>query len=293
MGTEQSRKTALIFGLGYVGSRFLARLREDGWNVSAVIREGTQISRTHSLGAQPILANDVTHLIRTMNTADIVLITAPPTQEGCPALASMRPALSSGARPRWIGYLSSTSVYGDQQCRIADETAELKATSPEGQRRIEAEKAWQVFTQGEHLPLTIFRLAAIYGPERSAIDRVQAGTARRIIKPGHVLSRVHVDDIISLLWLSIQTVGSREIYNASDDEPTPAQDVVAYASMLLNLPAPLEERIDDVELSPTARRFFNECRRISATYAKERLGWKPAYSTYREGLNAIMNNKNS
>lgn len=252
-----------------MGGRFALRLRDDGWHVSAIVREASQFFSARSLGSSPILLGEELQLNHAIQTADAVLVTAPPAENGCPALTSMRSTLPAGNQARWLGYLSSTSVYGDQQCRLTDETAELKATSAEGRTRLGAEQAWKAFANTERLPLNIFRLAAIYGPERSAIDRVKTGTARRVIKQDHVLSRVHVDDIVELLSLSIEKCDRSETYNVSDDEPSPPQDVVAPASRLLNLPPPPEEAIEDAQMNASAMRFFSDCRRISSLRAQQ------------------------
>jgi nucleoside-diphosphate-sugar epimerase len=282
------QRAAVIFGLGYVGARFSHRLRDDGWHVSAVVRDTARFSAVRSLGVSPILLAEEVRLNRAIRAADAVLVTAPPVLNACPALNGLHSALSKASQRRWVGYLSSTSVYGDQQGRVTHESAELKGTSPEARARITVEQAWGAFADEELIGLNIFRLAGIYGPGRSAIDRLRAGTARRVLKNGHVLSRVHVDDIIELLILSLVKGDRRETYNVSDDEPSPPQDLIFYASQLLNLPPPAEEAIEDAQLSSKSMRFFDACRRISSQRAQENLGWSPQYPSYRQGLNAIM-----
>lgn len=282
-------KTALIFGLGYVGAHFSRRLCREGWQVTAVVRQTAQFSRVRSLGVEPIALDEIPRLEEAVQSADTLLITAPPTAvTGCPGLNVLRPALEKSGRAQWVGYLSSTAVYGDQACRLTDETAEMKATSPEGIRRLAAEKAWVEFADDLEMPLNIFRLSGIYGPGRSAIDRVRAGTARRIVKPGHVVSRIHVDDIVEVLRLSLAHCDGGECYNVSDHEPSPPQDVITYAARLLNVSPSPEESFLGARMSEDARRFFEACRKISSRQAYERLGWEPRFPSYREGLEAVM-----
>ena len=261
-------RTALIFGLGYVGTHLSRRLCREGWHVTAVVRQTAQFSRIRSLGVEPIALDEIHRLEEAVKNADILLVTAPPTAEtGCPGLNVLRPALEKLRRAQWVGYLSSTSVYGDQACRLTDETAEMKATSPEGRARLATEKAWVEFAEELEMPLNIFRLSGIYGPGRSAIDRVRAGTARRIVKPGHVVSRIHVDDIVEMLCLSLARCDGGECYNVSDHEPSPPQDVITYAAALLNVSPPPEESFQGARMSEQTRRFFDACRRISSRSA--------------------------
>ena len=197
----------------------------------------------------------------------------------------------SGAFPDWIGYLSTTGVYGDLKGRWAFEVSALRASSLEGARRVGAEQDWRQVGQGMGLSVTVFRLPGIYGPGRSAFDRLRAGNASRVIKPGQVFSRVHVEDIASGLEASIDRPRAGGIYNLCDDEPAPPQDVITYAATLAGMPLPPEVSVDS--LRPIAQRFYAENKRVSNALAKQELGWKPAYRTYREGLNAIWADENA
>ncbi len=221
--------------------------------------------------------------------ANAILVTAPPGERGCPGLAALAPAIAaSGAFPDWIGYLSTTGVYGDRDGGWVFETSALDARSVEGARRVAAERDWREIGRGMGLTLTAFRLPGIYGPGRSAFDRLRDGTARRLVKPGHVFSRIHVEDLAAGLEASIARPRAAGIYNLCDDEPASAADVTAYAAGLLGLPPPPEEPFDPAALSPAGRRFYDECKRVSNARAKAELGWRPRYPTYREGLAAIL-----
>src|SRR5581483_2894085 len=187
-----------------------------------------------------------------------------------------------------IGYLSTTVVYGDRKGRWVFETSPLAAQSLEGARRVGAERDWLEVGRGMGLTVALFRLPGIYGPGRSAFDRVRAGEARRIAAPGQVFSRIHVDDLASGLAASIARPRAGGIYNLCDDEPCANSEVIAYAARLLGLDPPPEIPLSDAALSPAARRFYAESKRVSNARAKAELGWRPAYPTYREGLAAIL-----
>jgi nucleoside-diphosphate-sugar epimerase len=218
-----------------------------------------------------------------------VLITAPPTAEGCPGLEAVIPALAAAQGfPDWIGYLSTTGVYGDFDGRWVFESSPLKAQSVEGARRVGAERDWRQVGRGMGLTVTTFRLPGIYGPGRSALDRLRAGEGRRIVKPGQVFSRVHLEDIVAGLLASLDRPRAGGIYNLCDDEPAPPQDVMEYAARLLGAPVPPDLPFNELGLSPATRRFYAENKRVSNALAKAELGWRPKYPTYREGLAAIL-----
>ena len=221
--------------------------------------------------------------------ADAWLISAPPGEDGCPGFVALAPLLTSrAARPGWIGYLSTTGVYGDRQGGWVFEQSSLSPGSQEGRRRVEAEAGWRDLAQARALKLSVFRLPGIYGPGRSTLDRLRAGDARRMIKPGHVFSRIHVDDLASGLAASLATPERDGAYNLCDDEPAAPCDVATYAAGLLGVPPPPEAMFDPEQLSPMARRFWAESKRASNACAKAALGWRPLYPTYREGLAAVL-----
>lgn len=228
-------------------------------------------------------------MVRELKDAQAVLITAPPGPEGCPGLQALVPALAQAqAFPDWIGYLSTTGVYGDRRGGWVFEESRLAAQSLEGARRVAAERDWLEVGRGMGLTVTIHRLPGIYGPGRSTLDRLREGRARRVGAPGQVFSRIHVDDLAAGLEASIARPRAGGIYNLCDDEPAPNSDVIAYAAGLLGMAVPPETPLDLEALSPSARRFYAETKRVSNARAKAELGWRPAYRTYREGLAQVL-----
>jgi nucleoside-diphosphate-sugar epimerase len=265
------------------------RLQGDGWQVAGTIRRPQERTALEALGVTPVGAGNKSEMAKAAGAARAILVTAPPDEAGCPGLNGLVPALATAqAFPDWIGYLSTTGVYGDRKGRWVFETSALAAKSLEGARRVAAERDWLQAGRGMGLTVTVFRLPGIYGPGRSALDRLRAGDARRIAAPGQVFSRIHVDDLAAGLEASIARPRAGGIYNLCDDEPAPNSDVVAYAAALLGLPAPPEVPLDAARLSPAASRFYAESKRVSNARAKAELGWRLAYPTYREGLWAIL-----
>lgn len=278
-----------VFGLGYVGAAFANALRARGWAVAASARNPGQVEALRARGVEAVDPADRDAMARALTGVNAILITAPPGPDGCPALESIVPALAQAqAFPDWIGYLSTTGVYGDFDGRWVFETSPLKAQSVEGARRVGAERDWQEVGRGMGLTVAIFRLPGIYGPGRSALDRLRAGEGRRIVKPGQVFSRIHVDDIVSGLLASLDKPRAGGVYNLVDDEPAPPQDVMEHAARLLDVPVPPDLPFNELGLSPATRRFYAENKRVSNARAKAELGWRPAYPTYREGLAAIL-----
>lgn len=278
-----------VFGMGYVGAAFSRALRARGWEIAATARDADQADRLRAQGITSADPDDREAMAAALQGVNAVLVTAPPGPDGCPALESLVPALAqTKAFPDWIGYLSTTGVYGDYEGRWVFETAPLKAQSVEGARRVGAERDWREVGRGMGLTVTAFRLPGIYGPGRSALDRLRAGEGRRIVKPGQVFSRIHVDDIVSGLLTSLERPRAGGIYNLVDDEPAPPQDVMEHAARLLGVPVPPDLPFNELGMSPATRRFYAENKRVSNALAKAELGWRPAYPTYREGLAAIL-----
>ena len=283
----------LIFGFGFSGQALAKRLLAKGWNVAATARKAEDRQAAQALGIDAFDPADAEALKQAAGRARAILVTAPPGQGGCPGLRALAPAIAaSGAFPDWIGYLSTTGVYGDREGRWVTEDSALNAQSIEGARRAAAERDWRQMARGMGLTVAAFRLPGIYGPGRSPFDRLRDGTARRLVKPGHVFSRIHVDDLAAGLDASITRPRPHAVYNLCDDEPAPAADVTAYAASLLGIVPPPEEPFGDAALSPMTARFYAECKRVSNARAKAELGWRPAYPTYREGLKAILDQEN-
>ncbi|HVL41853.1 MAG TPA: SDR family NAD(P)-dependent oxidoreductase, partial [Brevundimonas sp.] len=208
---------------------------------------------------------------------------------GCPGLKALLPAITaSGSWPDWIGYVSSTAVYGDRAGGWALEDSELNAASLEGARRVRAERDWLDAGQGMGLTVQLFRLPALYGPGRSPLDRLRDGTARLVRKPGQVFNRIHVEDAVSGLFGSMARPRPGAAYILCDDEPAPADVVMEGAARRMGLPVPPEVELDDPSVSDAMRRFYLDSKRLSNARAKAELGWRPRYPTWREGLEAEL-----
>ena len=278
-----------VFGLGYVGLAFSKALIARGWSVVGTTRGGDKAQALRALEIETVDAEDRAAMTAALTGVNAVLVTAPPTADGCPGLEAVIPALAAAqAFPDWIGYLSTTGVYGDFEGRWVFESSPLKAQSVEGARRVGAERDWRQVGRGMGLTVTAFRLPGIYGPGRSALDRLRAGEGRRIVKDGQVFSRIHLDDIVTGLLASLDRPKAGGVYNLVDDEPAPPQDVMEHAAHLLGAPVPPDLPFNEMGLSPATRRFYAENKRVSNALAKAELGWRPQYPTYREGLAAIL-----
>ena len=276
----------LIFGYGFAGAALVRRM--DGWTVSATSRSPETRARMAAAGLDAIDPADPLALGPAVMQADAVLIAAPPREDGCPGLAALSPHLGPAAAAPWVGYLSTTGVYGDQGGGWVREETSSAPASAEGRRRVEAEAAWHGLASAAGTALFVLRLPGIYGPGRSPLDRVRAGHARRLVKPGQVFSRIHVDDLADAIAQALARPQRAGIYNICDDEPAAAADVTAYAAQLLDTDPPPEEPFSAASLSPMAQRFWAESKRVSNARAKAALGWRPAHPTYREGLRAVL-----
>ena len=189
---------------------------------------------------------------------------------------------------KWVGYLSTTGVYGDRQGGWVDENSELLPATERGRRRVQAEADWQSLHTAHSLPLHIFRLAGIYGPGSNQLVSLLNGKSRRVVKQGQVFSRIHVDDIAATLEASLEKPNPGRVYNVCDDEAAPPQEVVAHAAELLKRPPPPEIAFEEADMSPMGRSFYAESKRVSNERIKQELAVELAYPTYREGLSALL-----
>jgi nucleoside-diphosphate-sugar epimerase len=284
-------KRLFVFGLGYTARIVGRQLRADGWQVAGTCRTPEKLAELRAQGfdayffnGQQALDNPAEALAGTTH----VLASVPPDDSGDPVLRAHAGDIASLPGLAWAGYLSTTGVYGDRDGGWVDETTPRSPSTPRGRRRAEAEMAWSGLYEMGRVPVHLFRLPGIYGPGRSAIDAVKAGRTRRIFKEGQVFSRIHVDDLASALIASMVQPRPEGIYNICDDEPAPPQDVIAYACELLGVaPEPLTP-VEEADLSPMARSFYEESKRVANDRMKEELGVTLAYPTYREGLRAIQ-----
>jgi nucleoside-diphosphate-sugar epimerase len=271
----------LTLGHGYSAGRLVASL--DGWRVLGTVRTAEAAPALRAADAEPVDWGDAAAVAAAIAVADHLLVSVPPDASGDPVLARHGAALAA-ARPRWVGYLSTTGVYGDRGGGWVDEDSALAPVNARGHWRVTAEAAWQA----SGLPVHVFRLAGIYGPGRSALDRLRAGTAQRVVKPGQVFSRIHVDDLAQVLRASMARPEPGRVYNVADDEPAPPQDVIAFAAGLLGVPAPPEVPLEAADLSPIARSFYAESKRVANRRIKDELGVRLRYPDYRAGLRAIL-----
>lgn len=280
--------TMLVFGLGYLGEAVARRLHAGGWEIRATARDAERCRAMTAEGAPAVDPADPAALGRALARADALLITAPPGEGGCPALLAAGPHLRRRPRPGWIGYVSSTAVYGDRGGGWVFEDSELNAATIAGARRVAAERAWLALGEEAGLTVQIFRLPAIYGPGRSAVDRLREGTARRVRKPGQVFNRIHVEDAASGVLASLARPRAGGVYNLTDDDPASAEDVLLAAAERLGLPPPPETDLSDPSVSEAMRGFYLDSKRVANARAKSELGWRPAYPTWREGLESLI-----
>ena len=279
--------TLLTLGHGYTARALVRRLRaEGGWHFIGTTRSETEALRLLGHGIEVLIwpGSDLTEAIA---RASHILVSAAPDATGDPFLPEIAPALAR-ARPDWIGYLSTTGVYGDHQGGWVDEETPLAPSTRRGRQRVLAEGQWQTLARQAGLPLMIFRLAGIYGPGRGPFAKVRDGTARRIVKPGQVFSRIHVEDIARVLAASIARPRPGAVYNVCDDDPAPPEEVIAHAADLLGLPVPPAEDFERAEMTPMARSFYAESKRVRNDRIRRELGVTLAYPDYRAGLAALL-----
>jgi nucleoside-diphosphate-sugar epimerase len=278
-------RTLLSFGHGYSARALARRLLPRGWTVYGTTRKESKIKELQDEGVTPVLWPDG-DLGPALAQATHLLISAGPEPDGDPVLAKYESEIRDLApRLHWAGYLSTTGVYGDHKGGWVDESTPPAPSTQRGRLRVMAENQWKSIPC---LPLHIFRLAGIYGPGRGPFEKVRQGTARRIIKENQVFSRIHVADIAQVLEASIARPNPGAVYNVCDDDPAPPQDVIAHAAELLGAPMPPEIPFDSAELSPMARSFYAESKRVDNTRIKRELGVDLMYPGYRDGLAALL-----
>ena len=278
-------KTLLSFGHGFSARALTKLLLPQGWRIIGTTRSSEKAEELAASGVEPLIfpGADIRDAIA---EATHLLISAGPDADGDPVLRAVGDQIAAGAPSfEWAGYLSTTGVYGDHQGGWVDETAALTPATKRGQWRVEAEAAWAAIPG---LPLHIFRLAGIYGPGRGPFAKVRSGTARRIIKEGQVFSRIHVDDIAQVVAASIARPNPGAVYNVCDNDPAPPQDVIGHAAELLGLPMPPALDFETADMTPMARSFYAESKRVRNDRISDELGVRLLYPTYREGLAALL-----
>ncbi|MAI90167.1 SDR family oxidoreductase [Ponticaulis sp.] len=283
------KQQPLLFCVGFGDTaRALAQLKaKQGWKIAATSRSPETVKALCEEGIEGLLFDET--LPDKVPESAAWLISTPPDENGCPAYNLLHSAAQNAAQQKCsIFYLSTTGVYGDLGGGWAFEWTQTNPQSTAGQRRDDAEKAWRSISAD----VTLVRLPGIYGPGRSAFDRLREGKARRIIKDGQVFSRVHVDDIAACLNGAIEKGVRGEVLHPCDDAPAPPQHVIAYAAELLGVEVPPDIPFEEAGLSPMAQRFYSECKRISNARTKSLTGWRPAYPDYQSGLQAIRATEN-
>ena len=284
MSAGSASRRLFCFGLGFSALALAQHLRDKGFAIAGTCRSEEKAAALRDEGIDafvygPDHALDPAALAGTTH----LLLSIPPDENGDPVARDLGNSLQ--ALPlEWVGYLSTTGVYGDRGGDWVDEASPLAPSTARGRRRLEAEEQWAALD----LPLHIFRLAGIYGPGRNQLATLRAGTAKRIVKEGQVFSRIHVEDIANVLAASIAHPAPGTAYNVCDNEPAPPQDVVAYAAGLLGITPPPEVPFEDADLSPMAKSFYAESKRVSNKRIREALGVTLRYPTYREGLKALL-----
>ena len=280
--------TLLVFGYGYTACIIGQQLLAEGWRVIGTTRSKDKTIQMTAVGIKPVLWPG-TDISSALADATHILLSAAPSEGGDPVLHRLESEFrNSAAHCKWVGYLSTTAVYGDRDGGWVDETSDLTPATRRGQLRVDAERAWLKLGEETGLPVHIFRLAGIYGPGRGPFAKVRAGTARRIIKKGQVFSRTHVEDIVQVLRASINRPSAGAIYNVCDNDPAPPQDVIAQAARMLNLPVPQCEDFETAEMTPMARSFYAESKRISNRKILDELGITLKYPDYHSGLKALL-----
>ena len=276
-----------VFGLGFSAGYFAKRSND---RVSGTVRSQEKAA---VLSASGITAHVFGPGVRDsaiaedIAKADALLISVPPGTSGDPVLAAYAHQIASAPNLRWIGYLSTIGVYGDHQGAWVDEQTSATPTNARSVERAQAEQAWLAFGAANNIAVHIFRLAGIYGPGQNQLVQLARGTAKRIIKPGQVFNRIHVEDIARTLDASLAQPRPGAIYNVTDNEPAPPQDVVTFAASLCNVAPPPEINLDDAALTEMGRSFYAESKRVRNDLLRSELGVTLAYPTYREGLSAL------
>ena len=280
----------LCFGYGFSARHLVPLLLAEGWTASATTRseDVPEANRIKFINFDAVLDS---HLSK----ASHVLLSVPPGESGDPVLIRYHHLLSRAAHLKWIGYLSTTGVYGDTAGTWATEASSLNPTNRRSRYRVAAEASWLDLHKNYDLPIHIFRLAGIYGTGRSSLDQVRSGRAQRIIKPGHKFSRIHAADIATVLLASINAPNPGQFYNVCDDEPASQADVVTFACNLLgaSVPALVEFEEAAKTMSPLAKSFWQDNRLVDNSRIKDELNVDLAYPNYRAGLSEIYNAENN
>jgi nucleoside-diphosphate-sugar epimerase len=278
------------FGIGH-SAETLVRLHGAQYrSIAGTVRTLDKADRLQTEGVEAIVyAGGAAgrHVAAALEDAEALLVSAAPDEMGDPMLRQLRAELDAAENLRAVVYLSTVGVYGDHGGAWIDETAAVNPSTERGRRRVAAEEAWTAYGVARGITVQIHRLAGIYGPRSNAVADIRAGVARRIVKPGQVFNRIHVEDIAGAAHAGFARTDISGPINVCDDEPCPPQDVVAYAAGLLGVQPPAEVPFEQAVLSEMARSFYSESKRCRNDRLKTALGYRLRYPTYREGLAAL------
>lgn len=280
----------LILGLGYSAGFFARAALARGWEVTGTSRSAERAAELSREGIRTLVFGGFavsSPLAKAVAEAEAVLVSVQPGEDGDPVLQRLRTELATAPALRWIGYLSTIGVYGDQGGAWIDESQPVNPGSARNRLRVAIEEDWLALGRESGKAVQIFRLSGIYGPGRNPIAKLREGKATRLVKPGQVFNRIHVDDIAGILMASLAQPRNGAIYNATDDEPAPPQDVVSFAAGVTGLEPPPEIPFAEAKLSPMAASFYGENKRVSNALVKRELGYAFRYPTYREALKAL------
>ena len=270
-------KHLLCFGFGFTAQHLAKILPREVWRISGTTRKSEGLAVMAMVDVHGYIFDQLQHI---PSSVTHILASIPPNETGDPVVQKFGGQLQQEFV--WTAYLSTTGVYGDRQGGVVTEDSALNPTSDRAKRRVLAESQWQPFNA------QIFRLPGIYGPGRSQLDSLRDGTAKRIVKAVQIFSRIHVEDIAGILAASIARPNPGRIYNVADDEPCPPQDVVTFAAALLGMPPPPEIAYEQANLSPMARSFYDDSKRVSNARVKDELGYQLKYPNYRVGLKSLL-----
>jgi hypothetical protein len=287
----QAQKKLFCFGYGYTCDYLAHDLMQKGWTVGGTTRDSDKraflrsrgvkahlFDYEHPLGDPYFILEGTTHL----------LISTPPDDNGDPTFEMHAEDILRIPTLEWVGYLSTTGVYGDRDGGTVDEYSEIRPNNKRGSRRVRAEQEWLSLFFQSGLPVHIFRLAGIYGPGRSALDSVRAGVARRINKPGQVFNRIHVEDIVQVLEASMVQPNPGAAYNLADDDPVASWEVITYACEILGITPPPLLPYDEADMAPIARSFYKDNKRVLNNRIKQELGVQLKYPDYKAGIDACL-----
>jgi hypothetical protein len=276
----------LCFGFGFSAQALCRRLDPSEWTITGTSRTAEGAANITRQGFSGVVFDDLKSIPESVTH---IVSSVPPDADGDPVLWRFCTELvSRNTTLKWAAYLSTTGVYGDHGGGLVNEDTPLTPNTERGHRRLFAEKAWMRLHYHHALPVHVFRLAGIYGPGRNTLDNLKEGTAKRVIRQGQIFSRIHVEDIAGILLASMKKPNPGRAYNVADDEPCPPQDVISYGAELLGMAPPPDVAFESANLSPMARSFYMDSKRVSNDRVKEELGYRFQYPNYRVGLRSLL-----